>query len=90
MQISLIIRPLMLVMALAFAFAPSAAQDNPEGLQAARNLLKATNADKHFDLVIPLISRQMRPTIPPPGPDHQGPVNQVFDEVEKLFVARRA
>jgi hypothetical protein len=89
MQIFPIIRPLMLVMALAFAaVSPSAAQDNSEKLQAARDLLKATNAEEQFAVVVPLMFRQMRQAMPPPGPDQQDSVDQVFAEVEKQFVAR--
>jgi hypothetical protein len=89
MQIFPIIRPLMLAMALAFAaVSPSAAQDNSEGLQAARNLLEATNAEKQFALVVPLMLRQMRQAMPSPGPDQQDSVDQVFAEVEKQFIDR--
>lgn len=90
MQVFLILRPLLLVMALAFAaISPSAAQDNSEEkLQSARNLLKATNAEQQFALVVPLMLRQMRQALPTAGPNQQDAVDQVFAEVEKQFVAR--
>jgi hypothetical protein len=64
-------------------------QIDAEKLKAARDLLQATNADVQFTTVIPLIFRQMRRSIPVPGPNEQQQVDQVFAEIEKQFMARR-
>jgi hypothetical protein len=58
-------------------------------LDAARQLLVATNTDAQFTTIIPLMFRQMRQSLPAQGPQQQNEVNQVFDEIQKQFLDRR-
>jgi hypothetical protein len=67
----------------------AAANIAPEKMQAARDLLEATNADAQFTAIIPLMFRQMRQTLPPGNPAQRDEINQVFDEIQKLFIERR-
>jgi uncharacterized protein len=62
----------------------------PETMAAARALLQATNADAQFSAIIPLLFRQMRSNMPVPGPKEKEQVEQVFAEIQKQFMARRA
>lgn len=71
------------------SFAQGTNQVAPEKLEAARDLLAATNADAQFTTIIPLMFRQMRRSIPPSGPNYSNQVDQVFDEIEKQFLDRR-
>lgn len=67
----------------------AASTADPDQLKAARNLLEATNTDTQFATFIPLVMGQMRQSLPPPGPNQQGQVDQVFSEIEKQFLERR-
>lgn len=71
------------------SFAQSTDKVAPEKLEAARNLLEATNADAQFTTIIPLMFQQMRQALPSPGPNQNKQVDEVFDEIQKQFVERR-
>lgn len=68
------------------AFAQS--EPAPENLQAAKDLLKATNAEAQFAAMIPLIFNQLRQILPQPGPNDQQVFDQVFAEIQKQAIAR--
>jgi len=66
----------------------SAAQIDPARLQAAKELLKVTKADRNMAAILPMMLKQLRAMMPPLGPDAQKARDEVMDEVEKQFKGR--
>ncbi len=73
------------------AAAPEGGQMQPEAdrLAAARDLLQATNTDAQFATIIPMMLTQLKQSMSPPNPKIQRELDQVFEEVQKQFIARR-
>ena len=76
-------------LAASFAQTPSS-KVAPEKLDAARNLLAATNTDAQFTTIIPLMFQQMRQSLPPSGSNKNEQIDQIFDEIQKQFLDRRS
>ncbi len=72
------------------SFAQTTSKVAPEKLEAARNLLAATNTDAQFTTIIPLMFQQMRQSLPSPGSNKSEQIDQIFDEIQKQFLDRRS
>jgi uncharacterized protein len=89
MKLSNLLRIAAAVLCVTFAASTTYAQDsNAEKMAAAKELLVASNADKQFEIILPIIFNQLRQNMPPALKEVEAR-EKIFDKILAKALERR-